>query len=474
MPGAPAPLGGPPATAASDGTVRDADRTAPQRAALEPATFGTSAERPALRASGVDHADERAARRPAAQRAPDRSSAVVGSDERAACRAAPERATERASSGRGTHERPADRPATQRATVEPAAVGPPPSAPAERAAFGSRRAGDQPDAPTSPAPAPVAPSLPRPSLPPPTLPGSDARMVIRVTPEPSVAPPAGVSPRHPGGDTGAGCTAAPARSLLRAFSPRRPSRRQCNPPPCGLAPRRNPAAAPPTKRLRPGDLICGACGEGNEPVRKFCSRCGQSLSTATIAATPWYRRLIPHRKAKVLAAGERPKRRRGSGINFGAIVRWGRNVVLVVVLLGGVAYGAIPGFRDTVNGKVNSVIQNFTAKTGTPTPVHASSVTATSSTTGHAASLAVDAFSNTYWAASLSKDAHPKLTVGFSPAVNVDVILFISGNTANELSEPRPKELHIVFSNGATQNLLLADEATSQQFNINGASRSPA
>jgi hypothetical protein len=291
-------------------------------------------------------------------------------------------------------------------------------------------------------------------------------MVIRVTPEPSAAPPAGASPLATPAATAPSTVAQPASLQPAATQPAAVQ-------PAALRPRvaPKPAAAPPTKRLRPGDLICGDCGEGNDPVRKFCSRCGQSLSTATVASTPWYRRLLPHRKAKVLAAGERPKRRARSGFNFGAIVRWGRNIVVVVVVLGGIAYGALPGFRDTVNSKVNSVIQNFTAKTGTPTPVHANSVTATSSTTGHAANLAVDAFSNTYWAAPLSKDAHPKLTVGFSPAVNVDVILFISGNTANELSEPRPKELHIVFSNGASQNVTLADEATSQQFNINGATK---
>jgi len=294
-------------------------------------------------------------------------------------------------------------------------------------------------------------------------------MVIRVTPEPASAPAPGVSPlaamAAPAPAAPAQPTAAQPASVQPA--PTQPAAVQ----PAALRPRSapKPAAAPPTKRLRPGDLVCGDCGEGNDPVRKFCSRCGQSLSTATVAATPWYRRLIPHRKAKVLAAGERPKRRSGSGFNFGAVVRWGRNIVVAAVVLGGIAYGAIPGFRDTVNSKVNGVIQNFTAKTGSPTPVHASSVTATSSITGHEANLAVDAFSNTYWAAPLSKDPHPKLTVGFSPAVNIDVLLFISGNTANELSEPRPKELHIVFSNGVSQNVTLADEATSQQFNINGA-----
>jgi hypothetical protein len=229
-------------------------------------------------------------------------------------------------------------------------------------------------------------------------------------------------------------------------------------------------AVPPSKRLNAGDLICGQCGEGNEPVRKFCSRCGQSLATATVASTPWWRRIFPHRKAKVLAAGERPGGKGARrGFSFGGLVRIIGLIVVAAILVGGLAYGAFPSFRDKVNNQVSSVVNNFTGKISPPTPVHATSVTASSAVTGHAGSLAVDAFSNTFWAAALAKDPHPTLTVGFAPNTNVSVMLFISGDTANELSEARPKVLHIVFSNGASQNITLVDTANSQQFNITGA-----
>jgi hypothetical protein len=231
------------------------------------------------------------------------------------------------------------------------------------------------------------------------------------------------------------------------------------------------AAAPPSKKLKPGDLVCGQCGEGNEPVRKFCSRCGQSLATATVASTPWYRRILPHRKAKVLAAGERPGRRGPrSGVNFGAIVRFVRNVVLVLIVVGGIVYAAVPGVRDAVNQRVNSVINSVTGTVAAPTPVHATTVKASGASAGHGGALAVDAFSNTYWSAPLNTEPHPTLTVGFASGTNVTVMLFISGDADNYLAEPRPKELHLVFSNGATQNITLADEAKSQQFDIKGAS----
>jgi hypothetical protein len=230
-----------------------------------------------------------------------------------------------------------------------------------------------------------------------------------------------------------------------------------------------PAPSPPSKQVNSGDLICGQCGEGNEPVRKFCSRCGQSLATATIASTPWYRRIIPHRKPKVLAAGERPHARGGAGIDFGAILRIGRNVVLVLILVGGIVYGAVPPVRDAVNTQWNSITQNFNATASAPVPLHASSVQASSAVSGHDGDRATDPYINTYWAAPLKKDPHPKLTVGFAQAENVTAILFISGDADNFGAEPRPKLVHIVFSNGAAQDITLADTNKQQTFSISGA-----
>jgi hypothetical protein len=313
----------------------------------------------------------------------------------------------------------------------------------------------------------VAPSLPKPSLPPPTLPAPTPVVptVIRVTPEWKPAESTATSPLTPSAP-GVSLPAQPKAAEPAAVQPVAVQ-------PAAARPRVIPkaVAAPPSKRLNPGDLICGQCGEGNEPVRKFCSRCGQSLATATVASTSWWRKIFPRRKAKVLAAGERPRGKGARrGFSFGGLVRIIGLVVVAAILVGGLAYGAFPSFRTTVNNQVSSIVNNFTGKISAPTPVHATSVKASSAATGHDGSLAVDAFSNTFWAAPLKTDPHPTLTVGFAANTDVSVMLFISGNTANELSEARPKVLHIVFSNGASQNITLVDSANSQQFNITGAS----
>jgi hypothetical protein len=48
-------------------------------------------------------------------------------------------------------------------------------------------------------------------------------------------------------------------------------------------------------------------------------------------------------------------------------------------------------------------------------------------------------------------------------------MLVISGYTSDEASVLLPKTLHLVFSNGATQDVTLADTGTTQQTTINGA-----
>jgi hypothetical protein len=207
-----------------------------------------------------------------------------------------------------------------------------------------------------------------------------------------------------------------------------------------------------------GDLVCGQCGEGNEPVRKFCRRCGNSLATAEVAT----KGKRPKKATKVLAAGERPEHRT---FHFGSVARIGAYVVAAIVVLGGIAYGAVPQVRSDVN----STIQSVTGTTAAPTPVQAASLSASSAIPGHPAARAIDKFSNTYWAASEKTDPQPKLTVAFAKSENVNVMLFISGYTSNEASVLLPKTLHLVFSNGATQNVTLADNGSTQQMTINGA-----
>ena len=50
-----------------------------------------------------------------------------------------------------------------------------------------------------------------------------------------------------------------------------------------------PSKVPTSRDLRPGDLVCSECGEGNDPSRKFCGRCGSFLANATAFPTKSWR-----------------------------------------------------------------------------------------------------------------------------------------------------------------------------------------
>ena len=107
--------------------------------------------------------------------------------------------------------------------------------------------------------------------------------------------------------------------------------------------------APPTRRLQPDDLICGDCGEGNAPTRRFCSRCGASLQTATVVPTPWWRAVLRFfRQRRMRPAGARPKRR-SRLLTLHGVRALVRSTLLVAALLTGLLYVISPSMRAGVN-----------------------------------------------------------------------------------------------------------------------------
>ncbi|HEX4982989.1 MAG TPA: hypothetical protein VFV63_14880, partial [Ilumatobacteraceae bacterium] len=85
----------------------------------------------------------------------------------------------------------------------------------------------------------------------------------------------------------------------------------------------------PSRKINPGDLVCGACGEGNDPGRNYCRRCGSTLAEATVARTRWFRRR-PKRAKGIVAAGDRPGRpgRSSGGRNAARSARLARGKFL--------------------------------------------------------------------------------------------------------------------------------------------------
>jgi len=228
---------------------------------------------------------------------------------------------------------------------------------------------------------------------------------------------------------------------------------------------------PPNRPLQPGDLICGDCGEGNPPNRKFCSRCGTSLESAVAVKAPWWRKLIPKRKAKVLEAGSRPGRggvrtRSRRAAALAKVMPTIRKVVAVVLLVSGIVYGAFTPFRGMVNDRVAAVKHRIDRIINPQyDPVNVTGFSATAQVRGHDAGKAVDGFKNTYWAAPTG-GREVVLILRFNQKVDVDKAIVHSGDSANFQSTDRPQKLHIVYSTDATYDTVLKDSPDQQEVSI--------
>jgi hypothetical protein len=116
----------------------------------------------------------------------------------------------------------------------------------------------------------------------------------------------------------------------------------------------------PTRRLQPGDLVCGECGEGNPPTRKFCSRCGEELTTATVVKTPWYRKLL-RRKPKTMAAGARPGGP-GTKTPVGQRAKGSARKVVKVIGIASIALTMLTVLVPSVRGPVDNALGSPIAK----------------------------------------------------------------------------------------------------------------
>lgn len=239
---------------------------------------------------------------------------------------------------------------------------------------------------------------------------------------------------------------------------------------------------PPPRTVQPGDLICGQCGVGNTPARRFCRSCGTSLVEAVVAPEPsWWRRLWSRRRVPI-KAGERPGRQgRAGGQGAAATARTARNRVFGVLgtgkralaLLGvaGITIGMIGPWRSSITGGVSGAFESV-RRTISPQyePVRPTGAEATASLADHGPLLAVDGISNSYWAEGGEGDGQGEtLVLRFDRPVDLDRIGITSGTSGEPedfVAQPRPERLHLVFSDGSTSDLDLEDSSNFQIFDI--------
>lgn len=234
--------------------------------------------------------------------------------------------------------------------------------------------GHAPGAERTAAPVPVQPVARRPTVLPPAAPGAATATPAPAT-EPAPVQPAPVQPTQPA-----------SRQPTADIS----------------IPRPRLSVEAPTRVAQAGDLVCGTCGEPNDPTRRFCRRCGTRLTAAApTAKAPWWRRIF-RRTARRYEAGERKRTmrsgvapNRGLGTRFRFVLRW---ALAGLVLLGVAGYVAVPSMGSLVNGGIRGVVDQV-RRIASPslTLVHAATTQASSTVTDHPAKNVTDGATNIDW-----------------------------------------------------------------------------
>ena len=238
---------------------------------------------------------------------------------------------------------------------------------------------------------------------------------------------------------------------------------------------KKPTRQPPTRKILPGDLICGTCGEGNPPARNFCSRCGTTLRDAAIAKRAWWKRLIPHRRRKTLAAGARPwkagdgtTKRRRSGGKLAAVYSKLRPIVAGVLLVAGLVVGFTPDLRGRVTGEIGDAKDSLMRRIQPRyTPLQPISIAATSEVPERPVANLVDGNTLTSWTAPAS-DLEPTFVVRFDEPFDLSRIAVWNGSVDGFKDFARAAELHLVFDTGTTFDVTLRDLPDKQEYGIEG------
>ncbi|MEV6909251.1 hypothetical protein [Amycolatopsis sp. NPDC051071] len=220
----------------------------------------------------------------------------------------------------------------------------------------------------------------------------------------------------------------------------------------------------PTRRLEPGDLVCAVCGEGNAPLRNFCSRCGESLADAGTVHLVWWRRIFRRRKKK-LPAGTRPGQkgtREHRSWQRRLSLRRLRAVLLLLGVLVGLVYILYPPFRATVIDNARALYRKVIP---TLDPVRPSVVQSATVVPGHGPNLLVDTYKDTYWSAPLT-GAKPKLTFRFDDSFLLRSIILHSGSSDGYARDGRPSILRFTYNTGKSENILPQDSSQAQTIDL--------
>ncbi|MFF3160168.1 NADase-type glycan-binding domain-containing protein [Streptomyces sp. NPDC057910] len=232
----------------------------------------------------------------------------------------------------------------------------------------------------------------------------------------------------------------------------------------------------PARRRESGDLRCVSCGQGNEPSRAFCNRCGGKLSVEQVVAARWWKRYIPHRRGMVLAAGARPgqegvKTKRNMP-TLGALIGPLRVVAGVAGLTVAVIYGVHAPFREAVWKRVETM-QNAVDRMTHPqlTPVQLTQISASRESVDHPAKMSVDSYMNTYWAWPQSPQT-VTFHLSLSEESTIEGAMVFNGTEDQFRNYARPKQIKVIYPTGKNQLVNLKDTPKGQEIKLDSGGES--
>ena len=238
----------------------------------------------------------------------------------------------------------------------------------------------------------------------------------------------------------------------------------------------------PTRRLKPGDLICGLCGEGNPATRKFCSRCGDELASAEVVKSHWWHKIL-RRKPKVMEAGARPGQP-GAKTGMGARAKAGWRVafkVFATCMLGVTMLMVfVPVIRDPVHkalGYPVDRVRDWWADLRDPYTrvVPVGWDTNRIPEDGHPAQEAFDNNTESYWSTVWKPKERlvaTRLTVEFADPVE-DLVVFVYGGAPGDAFTQyhAPSEIRFDYGDGRTNDTMTLprEEGASPVFELEHA-----
>ncbi|MEW2811097.1 hypothetical protein AB0929_29020 [Streptomyces massasporeus] len=231
--------------------------------------------------------------------------------------------------------------------------------------------------------------------------------------------------------------------------------------------------------IRPGDLICGDCGQGNTPSRRFCARCGHELREAQVARTPWWHRLRRRRGPRVVpldsVTGEPSEPAPAPGGGLAALWAKAKVAAGVVICVSCMLYATYAPLRNTVNDQAASLRKTATGFLESQyDPVRPSGVRTENSVKGSDPQHLVDLNTATYWAAPMASRSpggagKAVLVVEFDRIVALDQLIVTAGAGDAFTEHGRPRQMLLTFTNEKQMRLQLKDTAKPQKFPLKNA-----